>query len=530
MYTLKQKIPMNKMTEIKNICYVNLKPAQCPLDLGDGSERAEYVDQDYILNALGRPHRCVNLMYTYYPNDKEWPKRISEACRDMEVSYAWDYPYDDYFPYGANGEPFNQIRDIRKHGQDVMLTITMDTKVSDEELRQIGRDLKPFGRLRLRINHECDGTWFTHNKRNTYEEIGAFFTRASKLIKSEAPNISTVFCAGMIEDDKTDVPYKEEFDSAYRECDIYSCDRYMALNYGWPYDVANPGGGRYYALPFDKVYKTFTDTKQYLTEHFGDKPMILGEFNTDGDVTGGFMQPDSIVRFYERLVRENATHLAGISMYQFRDRGRLGLEMEDPNNSSNGIRQPLFSAYRKIIHKPYFMPRIDADEGTFFPATLRWGGSEDATGIKLSVKMDSEKMPVFFEITCDEENSLMIEVLGRWFYKGVGVKTIDLMPVFYEAEMTPGIIENAWEDDKTVRETNKKTDSGIYNGLCDTGLNNILARIRSQSGNVQINIFATPRDGSNPETGADDWYLNYYDTIKNEPQIRLLYEPCDVVR
>ena len=48
---------------------IKLTPAGCALDLGDGSERAEYVDQDYILNKLGRPHRNIGLMYTYYPKD-----------------------------------------------------------------------------------------------------------------------------------------------------------------------------------------------------------------------------------------------------------------------------------------------------------------------------------------------------------------------------------------------------------------------------------------------------------------------------
>lgn len=49
---------------------VFLKPAVMGLDLGDGSERAEYVNQDYILHTLGRPHRNINIMYTYYPKDR----------------------------------------------------------------------------------------------------------------------------------------------------------------------------------------------------------------------------------------------------------------------------------------------------------------------------------------------------------------------------------------------------------------------------------------------------------------------------
>ena len=84
---------------------VHMGAAQCAVDLGDGSERGEYVNQDYILQKLGRPHRAVSLMYCYYPNDKEWPQRISEACKDMEINFAWDYPYDNYFTYkgGING-------------------------------------------------------------------------------------------------------------------------------------------------------------------------------------------------------------------------------------------------------------------------------------------------------------------------------------------------------------------------------------------------------------------------------------------
>jgi len=112
---------------------IHMGPAKCALDLGDGSERGEYVNQDYILNVLGRPHRAVNIMYTYYPKDEQWPQRISEACADMEVNFAWDYPYDDYPPFTPDGAQFEQMRDIRRHGQDVMLTLTIDCSLDDNE-------------------------------------------------------------------------------------------------------------------------------------------------------------------------------------------------------------------------------------------------------------------------------------------------------------------------------------------------------------------------------------------------------------
>ena len=70
-FTLKED---NMAEQIKKI---HMGPAKCAVDLGDGSERGEYVNQDYILHSLGRPHRAINLMYCYYPLDKEWPGRIS---------------------------------------------------------------------------------------------------------------------------------------------------------------------------------------------------------------------------------------------------------------------------------------------------------------------------------------------------------------------------------------------------------------------------------------------------------------------
>ena len=155
------------MAKLKSI---TLNPAKCAIDLSDGSERGFYVDQDYILRKLGRPHRAVNIMYCYYPNDKAWPKRAQDAYADMEVGFAWDYPYDNYFPYlggkegNTEGEPFTCMRDIRRHGQDVILTLTCDPKITDDQIIAIAKDLRPFGRMMLRMNHECTGNWFSFNK------------------------------------------------------------------------------------------------------------------------------------------------------------------------------------------------------------------------------------------------------------------------------------------------------------------------------------------------------------------------------
>ena len=230
---------MNKISGVK------LTPAQCAVDLSDGSERGFYVNQDYILQRLGRPHRAINLMYCYYPLDETWPKRASEAYADMEVHGAWDYPYDNYFPYlggkdgNRDGEPFTCMRDVRRHGQDVILTLTCDPHVSDEHIIAIAKDLRTFGRVMLRMNHEASGSWFSFNKRASYEEVGAFFVRFHKIVKEYAPNVKMILCLDGVKDEESGKLEKEEaFIEAVKETDIWSVDRYMALNWGYPFEVA----------------------------------------------------------------------------------------------------------------------------------------------------------------------------------------------------------------------------------------------------------------------------------------------------
>ena len=143
---------------------VIMKSPGCCLDMGDGSERALYVNQDYILQKMRKIHRGISLMYTYDPNDKGWPGRASVVHKQETPTGAWDYPYEDYFPYrgGKEGlrdsEPFNFMKEIRRHGMDVVLSITMDPFLTEEEITQVAKDLRPYGRLLLRVNHECTGS------------------------------------------------------------------------------------------------------------------------------------------------------------------------------------------------------------------------------------------------------------------------------------------------------------------------------------------------------------------------------------
>lgn len=459
---------------------VHLGGAKCGLDLGDGSERAEYVNQDYILQKLGRPHRCVNIMYTYYPKDAQWPQRISKACADMDVKFQWDFPYDDYFPYGQDGQPFEQMKDIRRHGQDVLLTLTVDCSLEDDSLREIAGQLKEYGRMRIRINHECQGNWFTHNKRYSFKEIAEFFVRFRNILKEEAPNVQTIFCAGFVGPDGK-VDKEDDFLEAYKAADIWSADCYPALHFGWPYDVAEIGGGSYKCETIKQNYELFEKTAKRLRQVTGqDKFLSTAECNTDGDVTGPFHQGEAVVRFAEYFRDNNtADWFSGISMYQFRDRGRLGLEIENPNNPAVGIEQPMLKDYKKVIQDPYFLPEMTRKEETAFPVKARWGGSEDADGIEIPITF--EKTPEFCEAAFDEKDCLMIEFGGRWFYKAPGVKTIDFMSLFFEKEL----------DGPAV---------------------------------IPMRIFATPADGVNPQTGAEDWDRNYYAEISRAPEMRIRYE------
>lgn len=482
---------MSNLNENK-LLNIHMGKAKCAVDLGDGSERGEYVNQDYILHKLGRPHRAINLMYCYYPLDKGFPERASVAFASDDVGFAWDYPYDDYFTYkgGINGntegEPFNYMRDVRKHGQDVILTLTIDPNVSDEHLVKIAQELRTFGRMQLRINHEATGSWFSFNKRCTYQEVADFYVRFHNIIKREAPNVITILCIGGIENpDATEIEKEKEFTEAVKATDVWSVDKYMALHWGWPYDIAETGGNSHKR---DTVESTFDLTKKSFLrfkELNGgvSKPMVMSEFNADGDVTGPYDQAKMIKDFCDMLKNEPADWFSGFTFYQFRDRGRLGLEIEDPNYADCGIEQPAMATYKEIIHDDYFYPEMTVSDETTLPAKLRWGGSEDATGI--AIPLHFEKNPTFCEITFDEDLNLMMEINGKWFYKSAKAKTIDLMSAFFEKPL---------------------------DGKAD----------------MTLKIFAPPATGENDGSQGEDWLTNSYTTISKMPDIRIRFAPTEL--
>ena len=137
--------------------------------------------------------------------------------------------------------------------------------------------------------------------------------------------------------------------------------------------------------------------------------------------------------FMERLQKDPDKWLSAFTLYQFRDDGRLGLEITDPNNSEVGIEQPMLKMYREELHKPFFHQPIEVGEAVSLPAKLRWGGSEDAEGVETSCHFN--KTPTYFEVYFKDElvdSNIMMEFGGYWFYKAPGTKVVDLMSYFFE--------------------------------------------------------------------------------------------------
>ena len=468
---------------------LHLGKASCAVDLGDGSERGEYVNQDYILQRLGRPHRAIGLMYCYYPLDKGWPNRASKVFKSSNNKSAWGYPYDDYFPYqggiGGNtkGEPFKSMRDIRKHGQDVNITLTIDCAVTDEHLKKIAQDLRPFGRINLRINHEATGRWFAFNKRYSYQQVADFFAHCCKIIKKEAPNIKILLCInGIHKLEEKKMMYEKEFTEAIRTADIWSIDKYIALHWGWPNDIAEPDISNHKLTKVNDVHTLNKRTfERFIKLNNGKKKtLVLSEINADGDVTGQINQAGIIKAFYDKIKDGTYNFYSAVTMYQFRDRGRLGLEQEDPNNPNVGIEQPLLKVYRKIIHDPFFSPSMKRDSKVAFPVKMRWGGAEDSDGIAIPIKFQAN--PVFCEVSFDEPLNLMIEINGKWFYKAPTTKTVDLMPAFWEKPL-------------------------------------------SGEKELTLHIFAPPATGENNPEQGDGWDINYYSKMTKAPSFRIRYKP-----
>lgn len=420
-----------------------MKAPRCAADISDGSERGEYVPQHYVFNTLGRPSRAINLMYEYHPNDKNWPEK---GILENKL-YKRTRRTNGYFPYmavdkgGTDCEPFKSMRDIRRFGQDVILTMTFDLDTPDKHLVQIAKDLRPFGRVIFRINHECNGHWFTYNKQNTYGEVSDFFVKFHKILKIHAPNVRTNACLNGIHPGGSDVVYhmgEDELAPAFRIADVISYDSYHSLHWGWPHDGYDPAGMNFSSMTGGSAGKIGRMTReQWWNLFFGfnelmlrvmnrglQKEIYLGEVNTDADVVGPEAQAEWIKDFYRDIKEKGLPYLKGVTYYQFRDRGGLGLEYEMDENNSEGRPNPALGAYREVIKDPYFSCVIEEGEHAAFPAVFEWESSSSARGIKFSFRIPerfSKCLLVF-----PPGSNLIIRAGCMWFHKDSGCDKLDI--------------------------------------------------------------------------------------------------------
>ncbi len=422
--------------------YVLMKAPLCAADITDGSERAEYVPQKYILEVTGRPHRAINLMYEYHPHDKNWP----QMGRLINKHYRRDRRTNGYFPYMAldkghtNCEPFNHMRDIRKFGQDVQLTMTFDLNVSDEKLIKIAQDLNTFGYLEFRINHECNGHWFTFNKENSYKQVSDFFVRFHNILHQYAPNVKTNACFNGVGKDKGAEEHMKEDELAplFRCADILSFDMYHSLHWGWPHDGYDPVrlGAKGKIKKVEKAYQISYDEWWDVLYRFVDlmlkvnngvqKDIYLGEANTDADVVGLEEQGGWVDEIYSQIKKRNHPWLKGITYYQFRDRGGLGLEYELDEDKTKSRANPALDTYKKVIVDEYFNLQLEIQKEEVNEAELEWKSAREAKGVYLEKSIPSSINKCYLKINSDI--NAIIKINERWFHKSPADKKINISP------------------------------------------------------------------------------------------------------
>lgn len=365
------------------------------LILSNGSERGDFVPLSYILGKLGRIHDGIQLMKAYYPYDAVWSAkhRVSQVSRKENIHFAWDYEYEDYHPFDIfeeNSVTLREMAEIKKFGSDIYLTLTIDLSLPDNELIAIVKILNGYGRIFLRINHEANGTWFRYNIFNTYKEVSDFFIRFHRIIKGHSSLIHTVFSltgdmfvADKIVTDQLLQLSESGLKEALQTADYWSIDKYASLNYGWPFeDIAN-GKNLFFKQTVDEWWQMVEETylKMIWFNNLQAKPLFINEFNSDSDVDGFETQAEIINRVYSRLATDEFQWLAGITMYQFRDYGGLGLEQGDLKEYQS---LPVLDVYRKVIRKYNYDQMIDEKAWNRDDYLFTWDHSDSLRGLSIS--------------------------------------------------------------------------------------------------------------------------------------------------
>ncbi len=417
---------------------VRLVSPPCTVGITDGSERGDYVPQAHLLQVLRRPHHVVNLMFQYYPDLAGWPTQGVKwhgFFRNNQLNQG-----DGYFPLVLeDGGPWGrlylkQIEDVRAHGQEPQLTLTLHCDTADEVLVRIAQSLAPFGPMRIRINHECNGVWFYFNQRWSYKQVSDFFIRFHHILHEHAPLVKTVACFnGPGDAYKQPDPEanrgrlrEDELLPMFRVADIVSFDQYASLHYGWPdptFDPANPKD--YFTLPFEIWWELLHKFHAQIGAALGRPVDVeIHEINEDAELIGYDAQAAWVTRFYNEALRQRLPWLTNITYYMFRDRGGLGLEQEDVDDPNRFRELPALAAYREAIADPYFgmrtargLPVRDAE-----PVISRWRGPTDAEGAEYEFQLPPGATR--FNLRLPAVPVYLVGTAGRWVVKESGSERV----------------------------------------------------------------------------------------------------------
>ncbi|HBA85677.1 MAG TPA: hypothetical protein DCZ95_16470 [Verrucomicrobia bacterium] len=423
-----------------SIAPIRLASPRCTVGISDGSERGSYVPQAHLLNQMGRPHHTINLMFQYYPDMENWPTQGVNYLgfyRNTQLNKG-----DGYFPLvleenGPWGQQYlRQIEDVRAHGQEPQLTLTLHADTPDSVLKQIALSLVPYGRMRIRINHECNGVWFYFNQRWSYKEVSDFFIRFHNILHEYAPEVSTCACwNGPGEDyNKPDGAQcmrgqltDDSLGPMFRAADIVSFDQYASLHWGWPNPAFDPKKPtEYFGLPFEIWWKLLDDCHNKMCDLRGEEVNIeVHEINEDANVIGAQAQAEWVTRFYNEAARLNLPWLTNITYYMFRDRGGLGLEKEDVNKPDVYSEQPALATYREAIRHANFEFRTEPLPAPApSPLSFKWVTPVQAEGIQFSYAIPQGTPNATLAFPADR--NLLVGCDRQWTIKPVGQTYVKL--------------------------------------------------------------------------------------------------------
>ena len=417
---------------------INLKAPACTLGITDGSERGDYAGSAHMLQRIGRPHHVVNLMFQYYPELKNWPTQGVKwhgFYRNNSLNEG-----DGYFPLVLEegrtwGQLYlKQMADVRAHGQDPQLTLTLHCDTTDTDLVRIAKSLAPFGRMRLRINHECNGNWFLFNRRWSFKQVSDLFIRFHHIIHEHAPEVLSVACwngpgeaySDPSKSGKLGKVTEDQLGPMFKIADVVSFDQYASLHYMWPdpgFNFQRPSG--FFAVPFEFWWKTLTDCHDLMSELRGqDVNIEVHEINQDAELHGILGQAEWLERFYREASARKYPWLTNITFYMFRDRGGLGLEWEDVNDPNRFEDRMALAAYNRAIRDPHFEYRVtEAQSLTEAEMAMKWISSVESEGVRISYR--SAKAGDV-RITLPRALNVLVGCCGQWTVKKPGEESVVL--------------------------------------------------------------------------------------------------------